>query len=165
MNSPGSRLKLIMAVSADGFVAKGPCDDMRWTGFTDKQVFRLLTASHPILLVGRQTAGVMPQLPWRRVVTLSRSSSKGITLERAAADYPGAWLGGGAQVALAALEAGLIETSFICHTSAMLGQGVEFAPIRALLPKIARHTVVMDLSSTIEIFHHEGLAGQRVHGA
>lgn len=151
---PGSKLKLIMAVSADGFVAKGAKDDMRWTGFTDKQVFRLLTASHPILLVGRQTFDIMPPLPWRRVIPLSRDPDKGISLEQAVAEYPGAWLGGGAQVAQAALEADLVETSYVCHTSAMLGEGIPFAPIRQLLPKTSRHNVVMDLTSTIEIFHH-----------
>jgi dihydrofolate reductase len=146
--------KLIMAVSADGYLARGPKDNMRWTGFTDKQVFRLLTASHPVLLIGRQTHDVMPPLPWRQVVCLSRDPAQGLSLEQALEQYPGAWLGGGAQVAQAALEKDMVDTTFLCHTSAMLGGGIPSGPIRALLPKVAKYTVVMDLTSTIEVFHH-----------
>lgn len=150
----GHGLKLIMAVSADGFVASGPRDDMRWTGFTDKQVFRLLTASHPILLVGRKTAEVMPPLPHRRVVPLSRDRERGMTLYDAAMAFPGAWLGGGAETAREALESDLVEVTYLCRTTAVLGGGISVDPIRQLLPASPRHTVVLDLTCTVEVFQH-----------
>lgn len=44
-----SSLKLIMAVSADGFVSNGPDDHMDWTGPDDKKAFRLLTSVGGVL--------------------------------------------------------------------------------------------------------------------
>lgn len=150
MERPG--LKLILAVSDDGFLASGPRDDMRWTGFTDKQIFRLLTYSHPVMLVGRATAAVMPKLPHRQLVPLSRSPADGMLLADAARIHPNAWLIGGPTVALEALEAGLVDLTYLCRSSAMLGGGIPFKPLRDLLPKSPFATVVMDLTSTVEVF-------------
>lgn len=152
MDQFGRKLKLVMAVSADGFVAKGPRDDMRWTGHLDKQLFKLLTVSHPVLLVGRKTFEVMPKLPWRRVVPLSRDPTLGVTLEQAVSLYPGAWLGGGAEVAETALRAGLVETTYLCRVGARLGGGLPLAPIRALLSEHPRHVSVLDLGCSVEVF-------------
>lgn len=145
-------LKLIMAVSNDGFTARGPTDNMRWTGFSDKQAFKLLMSTHPILLVGRQTHDVMPALPYRRVVCISRNPDKGLSLGQAMTEFPDAWLGGGTKVAVAALEAGLVGLAYICRSSAVLGGGDSFDPVKALLPKTPRQTIVLDLSCTIEIY-------------
>lgn len=154
MNVFGKKLKLVMAVSQDGFVAKGPRDEMRWTGHLDKQIFKLLTVSHPVLLVGRQTFDVMPKLPGRRVVPLSRDASRGLSLEEAVSRYPGAWLGGGATVAELALRQELVDVTYLCRTSAMLGGGVSVDPIRALLPSEPWHVSVLDLRFAVEVFKH-----------
>ena len=86
--------------------------------------------------------------------TAARSAAYPASTRAFHAATAGAWLGGGAQVAQAALEKDMVDTTFLCHTSAMLGGGIPSGPIRALLPKVAKHTVVMDLTSTIEVFHH-----------
>lgn len=146
---------LIMAISADGFVATGPADDMRWTGYTDKNVFRMLTLSYPILLAGRVTAAQLPPLPGRQVFPLSRDPEKGMSLEEASRNMPGAWLIGGLDVALAALDADLVSTTFLCHTTARLGGGISGSPlIERLQQHKRRHNLVIDLTSTVEIFQH-----------
>lgn len=146
-----TKLRLIMAVSSDGFVAKGPKDDMRWTGRMDKRVFQLLTSVEPTLLLGRTTFEAMPNLPGREVICLSTS---GLTLEEAAADYPGAWLGGGPTVALKALELGLVGQAFIHWVDAEIGEGIPFEPIRQLLPKTPR---VISIGRELDVYVYQGV--------
>jgi dihydrofolate reductase len=133
------KLKLIMAVSADGFLAKGPDDDMTWTGSEDKLLFRLLTVlggdpvlkSRAVLLAGRRTAEQMPKLVHRAVLPISRS---GITLGSAASLYQDAWLIGGPTLAMQALLDGLVFEAYIMHVPAKLGHGIPFEPIKKFLP-------------------------------
>lgn len=106
-------LKLVMAVSADGFVARGPTDDMTWTGSTDKRVFRLLTSVGGILGAGRRTFEQLPKLEGRTVVPLSRN---GMTLIEFASQYPDAWLIGGQDIALDALRCGKLDQVFLCRS-------------------------------------------------
>ncbi len=127
--------KLILAVSADGFIARGPDDDMKWTGPIDKALFRALTCTGGALLVGSQTAKAMPQkLPNRRLITLSRNAQVGITLAEAAWSHRDAWLIGGGTVALEALRTNLVERAFICQSKTYLGGGIPYGPIQDLLP-------------------------------
>lgn len=66
-------LKLIMAVSSDGVLSLGPSDDMTWTSKEDKQIFKLLTlSSGAVLGVGLTTYNILPHLPNREVIPLSR---------------------------------------------------------------------------------------------
>lgn len=150
-----SKFKLLLAVSADGYVARGPDDDMRWTGVLDKRIFRLLTLSSPILLAGAATAKLLPPLPDRTVMPLSRG---GIHLGMAAVDYPDAWLIGGPTVALAALKQRLVGVAVICRTEAVLGGGIPFAPIRWWLGG-PRQSVPFELGSSQVIvdIHHFGV--------
>ena len=129
-----SGFKLIMAVSSDGFVARGPDDDMYWTGSTDKGLFKLLTTSGGVLLAGRVTAAMLPPLKHRLVVPLSRDPAYGLSLEQASSQYPGAWLIGGPAVAEEALHQGLVHQAYISQVPAFLGQGIPFRPILDLLP-------------------------------
>lgn len=67
-------LKLIMAVSSDGVLSLGPSDDMSWTSKEDKQIFKLLTlTSGAVLGAGLTTYNLLPHLPNREVIPLSRS--------------------------------------------------------------------------------------------
>ena len=66
-----SSLKLVMAVSKDGFVSLGTNDDMLWTGPDDKRAFRLLTSVGGVLGAGRRTFEQLPRLKGRRVICLS----------------------------------------------------------------------------------------------
>jgi dihydrofolate reductase len=119
-------LKLVMAVSADGFVARGPTDDMTWTGSTDKRVFRLLTSVGGVLGAGRRTFEQLPRLEGRYVHMLTRDQSSGVTLNEFCRLYPDAWLIGGQEVALEALRLNLVDQAFLCRSrEAFLGSGVK----------------------------------------
>ncbi|URA07027.1 putative dihydrofolate reductase [Xanthomonas phage Elanor] len=126
-------MRLLLAVSADGYLALGPQDDMRWTGPIDKAVFRLLTLSsgNDTLYAGSRTFDQMPKLPGRRLERLSRS---GKTVASAANTDRHSWLIGGGEVALEALRQGLIDRAFICVSPVVLGSGIPFAPLASLMP-------------------------------
>lgn len=116
-----------MVVSADGFVARGPEDDMSWTGRYDKAVFRALTGVGGRFAVGSATHRLMPdRLEGRTAYVLSRTM--GMTLEAFQAHCPEGWLIGGQTVALAALEKGFLSEMHICWSDRPLGSGVPFDP-------------------------------------
>lgn len=116
-------MKLLLAVSGDGFLAKGPDDDMKWTGPEDKAVFKLLTqTSNKPLLAGSTTHKLLPDLKGRVVFPISRSY---LTLDAAAVAYKDSWLIGGQTVALAALEKGYLDEVVLCMNNAKLGEGVQ----------------------------------------
>ncbi len=125
-------MKLLLAVSNDGYLCQGAEDDMRWTGPTDKAVFRLLTMSDKRpLFAGKRTAALMPKLPGRTLLALSTT---GLTLHSAAMMHPDAWLIGGPTAALAALRDGLIRRAFICRVGAILGGGWPVTELADLMP-------------------------------
>lgn len=137
-------MKLLIAVSADGFVATGPSDNMRWTGLQDKAVFRLLTlTSDQVLLAGRVTAELMPTLSGRTLVPLSLGKG-GISLEEASIYYPDAWLIGGYTVALEALHRGYIKEAIISRVGSSIGSGYRFEPLAELLPERPCSRVVFE---------------------
>lgn len=146
-------LKLIMAVSADGFLARGPDDDMRWTGKTDKKLFRLLTSVGAVCGAGTTTWRQMPELKGRRLVPISRQPGQAMkptkplttgmlpALERFVSDstfiteplmtlgqfahsHPGAWLIGGPTVALEALDCNLVNQVYLCRSTVHLFEGM-----------------------------------------
>ncbi len=51
----------VAAVSRDGYMARGYTDRLDWTGKLDKTLFRLLTHTHPQVVVGHQTHAAMPE--------------------------------------------------------------------------------------------------------
>lgn len=148
-------LKVLMAVSADGYVARGEDDDMSWTGSEDKKVFRLLThvGTDPIG-VGAKTFRQMPPLKGRQLQPISRKRTFFIehaplpnplvdgwpettsvrrymiqskTLEQFFRENLSAWLIGGQTLALSAVRQGLVDQVFLCHNRAMLFGGVPLA--------------------------------------
>jgi dihydrofolate reductase len=139
----GTGFKVLMAVSGDGFVARGPDDPMKWTGQTDKAIFKLLTLMGDTnkVLAGRRTAELMSKLADREVVAISRTHHKGITLQEAAWAHRGAWLVGGLDVVMAALEANLVERVVLCQTAVRLGRGVPVNPLLNWLARDCHHTV------------------------
>ena len=113
-------MRLILAVSETGILARGRDDNMRWTGPDDKTVFRLLTmTSGGVCLAGMRTYQMLPELKGRTVLPLSRTRD-GMTLEEAEALHPNAWLLGGVDVAESALRAGLVTEAYLCWNQAHL---------------------------------------------
>jgi len=111
-----SDLNAILAVGRDGFMARSQDDDMRWTGQTDKAIFKLLTSVGQVIGLSNRTADLLPPagLPGRHIARLSRQPGH-YTLEDFAENNPGAWLGGGYALTTAALELNLVRAVFICH--------------------------------------------------
>jgi dihydrofolate reductase len=119
-------MRLLMAVSKDGFLAKSPEDDMQWTGSTDKKLFWLLTQfEHGPLLISEKSAAQMPTLPGRQIVKLSSSNRKLLSLEQAAAWFEHGLLLGGPTLARTAISMGLIETTCVIHCPKELGDGMK----------------------------------------
>lgn len=149
--------KLLLAVSSDGYLARGPDDDMRWTGHSDKKLFRLLTetSSDSVVLAGRTTAELLPPLPRRRIKVLSRDYTKGITLQEASWTHRSSWLIGGPIVALEAVEANLVETAVIITSAASLGTGISFAPLFNALEARASGTSVIPLADLVVDVYHD----------
>jgi len=110
-------MKLIMAISGNGFVATGEDDDMSWTGPVDKAVFKLLTSTSDVLAVSAKTLQYMPkELPGRgKLYGLSTNPSKGVQLEDFAAMFPNAWLLGGQELGLFAMKNGFVDTVYLCR--------------------------------------------------
>lgn len=133
-------MRLLLASSADGYLARGPEDDMKWTGPIDKAVFRLLTLSNgnDVLLAGSRTFDQMPKLPGR---TMERLSRDGLTLEQAAGVHMDAWLIGGPTVAREALSLGLVRRAFICVSPVELGSGMHARELEQFLPAEPEFTI------------------------
>lgn len=129
-------LRAIMAVSQDGFVARGPADSMDWTGRTDKQVFKLLTCLGGNMAAGKVTYDLMKDLvlPGRRLLCVRSGGGKALEpneltlgeLSYAArrADF---WLIGGQTVLLEAVTSGMVEEVVLCTAPKILGEGVQDA--------------------------------------
>ena len=119
-------MRAIMAVSRDGYLARGPRDDMSWTGKADKAIFRLLTTlGGGQLGAGSRTYDAMPSpsLHGRQIHRLSRKprSLDGRTLDLNwfQLAHPNGWLIGGREIVLEALETGLLTEMVMCHLDRM----------------------------------------------
>lgn len=132
-------LRAIMAVSADGFVCRGPDDDMRWTGSTDKQLFRSQTMGH-VLGAGSTTFAQMPPLPGRTLVRISRDPGLGMALGDFCREHPDGWLIGGQTVLLSAIREGFVDRVLMSHVRAELGSGAvdEVTPLLSRLGWMGR---------------------------
>lgn len=108
-------MKLLMAISSNGYAARGPVDDMKWTGPDDKAVFRLLTSTGDLLAASAQTVDQMPHvLEGRgRLYALSRDFRKGVSLEDFASIGQNAWLLGGPSLGIYALKHGFVDRVFL----------------------------------------------------
>lgn len=113
-------MKLIMAVSKDGYVARSEDDRMDWLGPSDKAVFRILTCvDGGVCGVSAKTGTLMPHtLEARKLILLSRSKTDW-SLEKFSGFYPDGWLLGGLHLALVAIGHGLIQEAHICRSGRM----------------------------------------------
>jgi len=104
----------VLAVSADGYLAREKNDRMNWLGQTDKAVFRILTGVGGWCATSAKTAECMPKtLQGRELTVLSRN---GMSLQTFAEWKPEGWLLGGPTLAMAALEMGLLTEVHMCRS-------------------------------------------------
>lgn len=118
-------MRLILGVSADGYLARGPQDDMQWLGPMDKKVFRILTGIDGVLIVSKKTAQSMPaSLPGRTLIPVSSSDPALPDLEEAFMRHGSyAWLIGGPSLALTALREGYIHETVLCISDRLAFSG------------------------------------------
>lgn len=105
-------MRLIMAISKDGFTARNDRDDMSWLGRDDKALFRALTSVGGRCWVSRRSAEAMPPgLPGRELHLLG--TGPGLTqLDHIRYHgYDHDWLLGGQTIALKALGLTLIDAT------------------------------------------------------
>jgi dihydrofolate reductase len=147
-------LKLLLAVSADGFLSKDTftglgasetiekqpqrtgVDTMSWTGPMDKFVFKLLTLSSSLpILAGSNTAASLPPLTGRQVIPISRQDKPGsMTLHNAFIKYDGAWLIGGPSIAREAFQRGMVDQVVLSVVPAKVGQGIPLTNLIEFIP-------------------------------
>ena len=111
-------MRIVMAVSKDGWMARRLDDNMRWLGPTDKAVFRILTGVGGYVAVGGNSRRCMPgRLIGRNLTVLS---SKGpATLFDFYCRHPDGWLVGGPRLALLALDLGYVDEVHLCRSDRM----------------------------------------------
>ena len=145
-------MKLIMAVSVDGFVARDELDDMSWTSSTDKKIFRILTSVGGICAVGSKTYATMPQiLTGRSLLKLSRN---GLTLRFLTSINTSIWLLGGQTIALEAFKLGYIHEVHLCRSTVILGRGI-FEQLSQYLVSPQITTSIFD--TTVEVYKGDGI--------
>lgn len=144
-------MKVLMAVSLDGFVARHERDDMSWTGDTDKKIFRLLSlATDGPILVGRKTALVMPELSDRPRIVISRGEHE-VPLSEAERSFPNSWLCGGPTVVEAAISAGIVSRMVLVQVPAVLQEGITFDRFRWTWTMLPKHIVQIN-EARVQIF-------------
>ncbi len=129
-------MRLIMAVSEDGFLARGHDDDMSWTVPLDKKLFRALTSVGGVLAAGRVTFELMPKKldGGRTLFSLSRRTC---VLPGFALRHPGAWLIGGPTIAAVALKDGHIDEVHLIHNKGVsLISGIHVKTLGEPWPKV-----------------------------
>lgn len=121
----GGLMRLLMAISADGFVAKSDHDSMAWLGSLDKHIFRILSAVGGVCGIGQKTmACITTPLPWPGRTLIPLSSHGGTTLTELYHDHPDAWLLGGQTLALRAFEFGYLSEVHLCRSTIKIGSGI-----------------------------------------
>ena len=121
----GGLMRLLMAISADGFVAKSDQDSMTWLGPLDKHIFRILSAVGGVCGIGQKTlACITTPLPWPGRTLIPLSSYGNTTLTDFYHEHPDAWLLGGQTLALQAFEFGYLSEVHLCRSTIKIESGI-----------------------------------------
>lgn len=141
-------MRLILARSLDGYLARNPKDDMAWTGQEDKRVFRLLTQVGGRCYAGQRSWEQMPNLQGRKVFPVSRRSEyaqnaprgsveKTVTLGQAFHQDRDAWLLGGPTLAMEALSIDMVDQVFMVTAPVVLFEtSIVFRAAEAIRDKV-----------------------------
>lgn len=159
-------MKLVMAVSRDGFVSRGPNDDMSWLGPFDKAAFRIITGVGGNVATSRRTARLMPEtLKGRTIHTLSSQEAQidgcvghtskawgSLGLFQKVFGETG-WLIGGLTLALAASEEGWLSEIHLCRSDRMCWEGTPFnKDLMDLSPRLSYRMKTRIGDTTVEVY-------------
>ena len=97
---------ILYATTSEGYFCKkdsidGIVDDLSWMRVpTDRKFFKCFTSLHKeqVLIAGYKTVRTLPNLPGRRLVSISSARTRGIQLYNALQMYPESIVIGGASV-------------------------------------------------------------------
>ena len=134
------KLVLIMAITADGIIARNTAHFPDWTGRADKRMFKQLSTQAGVVIMGSQTyAPIGKPLPNRFNVVLTRHPEKytekpnlkfssdpphEILAFLASKGYRTAILAGGATINTLFLRARLIDEMILTITPKLFGKGL-----------------------------------------
>ncbi len=108
----------ILVESKNGYMAKGPNDNMSWTPVLDKQIFQLLTTFNNVCICSKHTYTLLPQKmlsdPAREFIVAERVGSKSLPALNIV--YPNACLIGGPEFLKSAYNLSVIDTIIISTT-------------------------------------------------
>ncbi len=113
-------MQLILGISADKYVSKGPNDNMKWLGSDDKSIFKLLTlGAHNVnFAASSKTCDYIPFLPGRGpVIRLSRND---YSLDKFYNKNPNGVLLGGQTIAEEAIKSKIIDRVHLCFSPVIL---------------------------------------------
>ena len=109
-------MKAIFVESSNGYLAKGPDDNMSWTPLLDKKIFKLLTYVYGgICICSKRTYGLLPLKMRndsnRTFICADRTGPR--SLQHLNMVFPNAVLIGGPTFLKAAFDAGVIDTFIV----------------------------------------------------
>lgn len=134
------KLTLLMAVTADGFIAKSSDHFPDWTGKADKQLFVSITKQAGVVIMGSKTFDTIGRpLPQRHNIILTRNRSRVSQWENLTftdqdpemilrdlekKGFSEAVLAGGAHINTLFAQKGLIDELFLTVCPVTFGQGI-----------------------------------------
>ena len=148
------KVVLLMALTVDGKIARGPEDFPDWTGSEDKRLFKNTTLKAGVLIMGSKTYDTIGKpLPGRKNIVLSRDKSRvsshedlvftsknprEVLSELRREGYETVVLAGGSQINTLFARDDLIDEIHVTYVPRVFGKGLSlFAePVSVLLELI-----------------------------
>lgn len=152
-------MKAIFVESYNGYLAKGPEDDMKWTPKLDKQLFRLLTCAFGgVCVCSRHTYSLLPD-----IMKLDENRTF-IVAERAGINslynlnkrFPNAVLVGGPAFLKAAYKAKVIDTFIVTTINATIKNNSKYEnPFLDVLLKLEASCEIKLEGMTVRVYKNE----------
>lgn len=132
-------MKAVFVESLNGYLARGPNDDMSWTPSLDKKLFKLLTFAYGAVCVcSRRTFDLLPEnvrMDKKRMFLVAKRSGD-MSLWQLNHDFPNAVLVGGPVFMRAAYDLGVIDTFVITTVNQEITADERYKnPFRGILPQ------------------------------
>ena len=135
------RVLAIAAMSADGYIARAPRDDVSWSSREDKRMFAATSRHAGVVVMGRKTFDNMPEpLPDRLQVVMTStpdsyhtvpghveftaSDPRAILRDLAERQFQEVVIGGGGGVYAQFVSAGLVDELWLTIEPLLFGAGV-----------------------------------------